>query len=312
MRTLMSSYMSNEESKHSKPYGKCQNCKYPRIGLLWCQPCESNKFKNEWGRWTSGVTVINAFIQEVQCTSQSACQIIEWIPYEDLTNVTFIRRGGFAKVSSAIWSKGPLLNWNENENEWVREENHMVALKELNYSSKMSKEFLAEIKNHANCNGIPRIIRYYGLSRNPKTNNYIMVMRYAPSGNLRDYLRENPTLIHKGALPEFKSDFPKILKELITKCWDNNPSNRPDANKIHESFLEMCHMSREDFQYHFKNLPPFITNTNWPDDQKYRSRELLPSRNIFSQTTRNYVFSSDVVSGPYSDSNILSVNTTMS
>ncbi|CAG8574196.1 15490_t:CDS:1, partial [Racocetra fulgida] len=37
----------------------------------------------------------------------------------------------------------------------------------------------------------PHVIRYFGLSKNPATNNYIIVMEYANQGNLHKYLVNN-------------------------------------------------------------------------------------------------------------------------
>ncbi|CAG8628841.1 3811_t:CDS:2 [Acaulospora morrowiae] len=351
-------------------YGTCPNCSFSRSGFLWCQNCESKNFESE--EWTSGDIKIDAFIRDVQYHSQNACQAIDWIPYNELKDIVFIREGGFGKVSSAIWIKGPR-NWDENQKKWVRKENHMVALKELKDSFKISDQFLIEIRNHSKCNGLAHIIRCYGLSRNPETKNYIMVMRYAPSGNLRDYLRKNQTLqwkeklmilltiadglkdihnkgivhrdfhsgnilldgntpyisdlgcsstanvapdqtgsvfgvlayiapevvlyknyskaadiysfgcimweivtgkppyfkynpnfiyhlkIHKGQTPEFGNYFPQEPKELITKCWDADPSNRPNAREIYESFLKMCRMPPND---PVDPLPPILNPEN--------------------------------------------------
>jgi serine/threonine protein kinase len=35
------------------------------------------------------------------------------------------------------------------------------------------------------------IIRLYGITQDPKTNNYMMVLDYAENGNLRNYLNKN-------------------------------------------------------------------------------------------------------------------------
>ncbi|CAG8571072.1 7543_t:CDS:1, partial [Dentiscutata heterogama] len=50
------------------------------------------------------------------------------------------------------------------------------------------------IKNYARLNGRPYIIRYYGTSRLPDKGNYIIVMKYASSGNLENFLDKNTGL----------------------------------------------------------------------------------------------------------------------
>ena len=38
------------------------------------------------------------------------------------------------------------------------------------------------------------LVRFYGITKDPETNNFMMVMQYANNGNLRQYLNNN--LIH--------------------------------------------------------------------------------------------------------------------
>src|SRR5437016_1181779 len=38
-----------------------------------------------------------------------------------------------------------------------------------------------------------------------------------------------------GRRPEIREETPKILKELINKCWNANPENRPSSDEIDTS-----------------------------------------------------------------------------
>ena len=40
-------------------------------------------------------------------------------------------------------------------------------------------------------NASPYFIRFYGITKDPETNNFVMVMEYAKDGSLRQYLNKN-------------------------------------------------------------------------------------------------------------------------
>ena len=43
--------------------------------------------------------------------------------------------------------------------------------------------------------------------------------------------------ILNGIRPQITDDTPEFYSELMKKCWDHNPENRPTANEIHECFV---------------------------------------------------------------------------
>ena len=57
----------------------------------------------------------------------------------------------------------------------------------------MSVDFFQEIINHklVERDRYVPIINCYGISREPKTGNYMMAIQYAPEGNLRKFLQNN-------------------------------------------------------------------------------------------------------------------------
>jgi serine/threonine protein kinase len=66
-----------------------------------------------------------------------------------------------------------------------------VALKELNNSQQyMNTSFLQEIIYYKLTNGV-YVTPFYGISRNPKSKNYVMVMNYLEGGDLRKFLESN-------------------------------------------------------------------------------------------------------------------------
>jgi len=72
----------------------------------------------------------------------------------------------------------------------------MVALKSLTNSQNMTTDFLQEIANHKlfSVNDYSEsivIVNCYGISQDPATKNYLMVMEYMEEGSLRQYLQKN-------------------------------------------------------------------------------------------------------------------------
>jgi len=66
-----------------------------------------------------------------------------------------------------------------------------VILKSLDNSQELSSEFLREIASHKLFNNNTKIVKCYGVSQNPGTKEYVMVMEYIRGGNLRQYLQKN-------------------------------------------------------------------------------------------------------------------------
>ncbi|GES83982.1 kinase-like domain-containing protein [Rhizophagus clarus] len=73
---------------------------------------------------------------------------------------------------------------------WKRKPNIKVALKCLHNSQNFLDEFINEVKAYSN-QRIGNILKIYGISQNPKTKDYIMVLEYAEGGSFNTYLNEN-------------------------------------------------------------------------------------------------------------------------
>ncbi|GBC22728.2 kinase-like domain-containing protein [Rhizophagus irregularis DAOM 181602=DAOM 197198] len=119
--------------------------------------------------------------------------IFEWIPYDQFNEIKEIGKGGFAKVYSARWKDGPLC-WNEKE--YIRDFNKTVALKCLNNSQNFSNKFFNEVKAYSindlnNINNSGEILKIYGISQNPNTKTYVMVLQYARGGNFNNWMKKN-------------------------------------------------------------------------------------------------------------------------
>ena len=79
---------------------------------------------------------------QLKATKYDNYTYLQWIPYNDLTNIEKIGEGGFATISKATW-----LNREKyiNSGEERTSEDRTVALKKLHNSQNISDEFLNEV-----------------------------------------------------------------------------------------------------------------------------------------------------------------------
>ncbi|CAG8761772.1 17953_t:CDS:2, partial [Racocetra persica] len=307
----------------------CRECGEPFSShLQWCKCCNSQHFKTDFGNWTSNNSVIDTFLQYTQITALDAANALEWINYNRFINVTPIGQGGYGTIHMAYFLDGDIRRWDHKNDQWERYPGFSVALKTLHSSQNLSVEFLNEAGELTN------IVAIYGITQNPYTKEFVMVMEYMNKGNMRDYLRNNPNLnrlkivleisaglmnIHthglvhgdlhsgnilfedtsggtafiahdavllidvlKGKRPPLPTNVPKCYTNLIKKCWDPDPNNRPCAEEIQNTvknwYYEKSQLKFSDFSdflytdKEFKNIREhnFTTHPN----AVYTSRSL--------------------------------------
>ncbi|EXX59055.1 Ste20p [Rhizophagus irregularis DAOM 197198w] len=212
-------YMDEIETR-KKVYGICGECNEPGTGEKWCQPCNAKRFRENFKNWTSGNKDIDELIQHSQLNAVHYKTCLEWIPFEKFQNVTYITRGGFGKIYSAEWSGGYIGYWDIENQKWYRFTNKKVALKSLDNSSDISTDFLNEIKSYLQIY-IRNIVFCYGITRDPNTKDYIMVLYYCENGNLRNFYLNN------------SNDNTKLYRLLRIV---NGLLNIHNAGKVHKDF----------------------------------------------------------------------------
>ena len=131
--------------KREKIYGICGECNRPGTGWYWCQSCNAKRFEENFKNWTSGNVEVDKLIQHSQLNAVHHKKCLEWVPFENFQNVTYVTRGGFGKIYSAEWPEGYITNWDIENQKWKKWTNHKVALKNLDNSSDISTEFLNEV-----------------------------------------------------------------------------------------------------------------------------------------------------------------------
>ncbi|RIA83676.1 hypothetical protein C1645_833427 [Glomus cerebriforme] len=189
---LIDKLIINEElKKRYKENGLCKECKQPNTGWEWCQSCNAEHFQQNFINWTSGNYEVDKLIQESQINAKGRYKKLEWIEYDKFENIEYITKGGFGTIYKAFWKEGWIINWDYKTNQWSRFSDETVALKSLNNSKNITLEFLNEINLHLKTNGSFNIIRIYGITKDPKTSNFMIVMEYADKGNLRQRLNSD-------------------------------------------------------------------------------------------------------------------------
>ncbi|EXX62474.1 Cdc15p [Rhizophagus irregularis DAOM 197198w] len=104
-----------------------------------------------------------------------------------------IGEGGFAKVYSATWIDG-IAKYIKDDGNWIKKEpkSMIVALKRLNGLQNMSTDFLNELKTHWKLSCLhSNSLKFYGITKDPETEEIIMIMQFANDGNLRNILSSN-------------------------------------------------------------------------------------------------------------------------
>ncbi|CAG8744700.1 1573_t:CDS:2, partial [Dentiscutata erythropus] len=141
----------------------------------WCESCGLGLVPGVMlPPWTSGHPEINRIIFRTQIESNHIFDHIEWINYDRFTNVKKICKGSRGDVFSASWIDGSMYLYG-----MARNGEQNVIIKSLGKSSvNVTPEFL-------------RSIQCYGLTRNPNTQEYMLVTDYIKGGDLRNYLSKN-------------------------------------------------------------------------------------------------------------------------
>ncbi|PKC04072.1 kinase-like protein, partial [Rhizophagus irregularis] len=105
-----------------------------------------------------------------------------WISFSQFTDVKEIAKGGYGIIYKATWS-------NKNN------KNETVILKRFENSKNIGKYFLNELKSYQHYfkedYTLSYIIKIYGFTKDPESEDYILVMKYAPNGDLHKYLQKN-------------------------------------------------------------------------------------------------------------------------
>ncbi|UZO13290.1 uncharacterized protein OCT59_004793 [Rhizophagus irregularis] len=193
---VITSYLNDEGGNEVN--NKHRGCYYLPY-TLWCKECVPHCIIEGW---TSGNHNIDEFIKDTiynaKYTKYSDYDdykyplFLEWVPFDRFKDVKPIGEGGFAKVYSAIWIDGKTKYERQYDGSWEKREPEpiKVALKKLNESQNISAEYLNELKIHWKYNNREAndFLKFYGITKDPETNELIMIIEFSEKGNLRNFL----------------------------------------------------------------------------------------------------------------------------
>lgn len=129
---------------------KCFKCK-KRLNFTYgfCPRCDDKP-------WTSDNQLVDEFIIKWQSRVEKHGWL-EWISYDEFTDIEFIARGGFGSVFKAIWKKGPRNLRLDGSAQWSNP-NMIVALKKLDDAKNCVEDFLREVSAN-------NVIGYFALNQ---------------------------------------------------------------------------------------------------------------------------------------------------
>ena len=138
--------LTNAMYKWGKPR-ECDKCQTTRYSDKFCERCISLHLRSLFNTWTSGNEIIDDFIHQCQLLSSLPTLILEWIPFDQFKDVEKLTEGGFSSIYTAIWTRGNIVDYDEDKKEFSYFGSEYVVLKSLNNSSNPGKAFFNEVIN---------------------------------------------------------------------------------------------------------------------------------------------------------------------
>ncbi|GES93067.1 kinase-like domain-containing protein [Rhizophagus clarus] len=159
----------------------------------------------------SGNKVVDDFLRT---TLEDRPRKMEYVPYNRFEDIRLIAEGGFSKIYNTKWIDGPISDWDDERKVYNRFGAMTVVLKELSNSKKVTFKDLNELnifhnlvslnrnyvsRDESNNNGnhnhndsyCKYINKYYGITQDPVTQNFMIVMEYHNLGDLTHYIARN-------------------------------------------------------------------------------------------------------------------------
>nr|CAG8582309.1 8968_t:CDS:2 [Entrophospora candida] len=230
--------------------------------------------------------------------------------YSIFSDITYINKGTSGQIYRAKWN------------------NVYVALKEIKDDSDM-KRFVYEFRSHKRVDYHDNILNIHGITKDPNSGNYLLVLQYANHGTLHEYLSANAdkldwenklrlayqlasgiqTLHHEGIIHRDLHLYPYDIREdkvdgtpeeyfdLYTRCWDAEPDNRPDIKFVVECLDELRkhytvpNAKKNSMNEHLQNAS--IDPNNYLDLHELINRRDLRMKQMMGGTSKNDKYISD-------------------
>src|SRR5207253_2841628 len=100
---------------------------------------------NNFSNWTSNNVYIDQLLRNCQTRDPNPNTIIEWIPFEKFKNIEYKTKGGFGFIYTAIWTDGWIVEWDDENQKFIRSGSDEIILKSLNNSNNPNIEYFKEV-----------------------------------------------------------------------------------------------------------------------------------------------------------------------
>ncbi|RHZ48657.1 hypothetical protein Glove_543g44 [Diversispora epigaea] len=191
LNKLLEAYDALRIGDNSVEKQQCSNCQNWHQAIHYCEFCIRKYLENNFGNWTSGNGKIDKLIQGCQQKTNAPYCVIEWIKYDQFENIKHLAEGGCATIYTAIWKYGHYDKWNSKEQILKRSGGQKIVLKRLNNSNSNNVHWFQEVTlSFTLDNSLQLLAVCYGLTKDPATQDYMLVLRYYDN-DLRHFLTDN-------------------------------------------------------------------------------------------------------------------------
>ncbi|RIB26917.1 kinase-like domain-containing protein [Gigaspora rosea] len=260
-------------------YQNCKQCTRTSRTRLYCEHCVKDGLVENFGKWTSGNSILDSIIQKTQIAIPYPGNFPEWIPYKHISNIKYKTKGGFALIQTAKWQKGVIKDFSAAKKTFYRDGPMKVCLKHLKGSNVADDKYMTEVQIHFSLSSIPVDITWLlGVTIDPHTKDFILVLMPEES-NLWEILSD----------PENKYTWRQVFDLLLYICGtlkvmhENNITHRD----LHPgNILQTAGMHRlSDFGLSAPaNMPSDGVYGNMPfiAPELFKKQPYTPSSDIYS------------------------------
>ncbi|CAG8539268.1 2859_t:CDS:2, partial [Ambispora leptoticha] len=176
---------------------KCNQCGQNVNFNKWCRECNEIHFRELFDSWSTENRELDLLIQQAQLNSTRSIEVIEFISFEQFKDIELIEEGEKFDLYTAVWKDGPIEGWNALENRWNRRPSLRITLKQFKHAEEKFEIAYDELHSyyettHAiGMSGPDSVIRCFGVSRHPSTNDHIIIYEYAQQWTVHEYIGQN-------------------------------------------------------------------------------------------------------------------------
>ena len=216
-------------------YVKCLYCKKLLYMNYGCKDCDPNRIIEGW---TSGDSDIDKFIKDTMYNARNGGnggKYLNWISHDKFVDISQLYEDDFEKVYLATWLKKEsqpvkvtLKKFTESQNLTAERLDEVFWQSFLVLSRDYSMLpliylFQLQIKTHWNFNLNESFSsKFYGMTKDPKTQEFIMVTHYGNQGDLRNFIKNKYNSLKWENKIELLYNISKNLKDLHKSGYCHN------------------------------------------------------------------------------------------